>query len=170
MSDINKIYSSISHAETGGEKNPYIRTKVRTAKGGSSAFGPTQITGKLAEGASKQGYLSDESKKFYEKEMKPRYKKMLYHGNMKGKIKDYNPRYDYGGDAEFDSKKHGKAYEKFSKEIMTGVLKEAKGDEKGFVKRWRGKGEKEDPEYFKRYNEGKKIKEIGDQMIHNLDR
>lgn len=37
------IYKGLSYAETGGEENPYIRTKV-IPKGGSSAFGPVQIT------------------------------------------------------------------------------------------------------------------------------
>ncbi len=167
--DKTKQYEGIAHAETGGEKNPYIRTRVKDAPGGSTAFGPVQITGKLAEGAHKAGYLK-ESKKFYESEMKPRYDKMKYHGNNKGKVKDYNPRYDYGGDAEFDSKKHGKDYEVFANEIISGVSKEAKDDENKFVEKWRGKSEKQDPEYYKRYREGKFNKELGDEMKRQLER
>lgn len=151
--DIDKYYAGISHAETGSEKNPYIRTKVKDAPGGSTAFGPVQITGKLAESANKAGYLKD-SKDFYEKEMKPRYEKMAQSGKNKGKP-GYSPRHDYGGDAEFDTKKHGQDYVVFAKEIMTGVAKEAKEDEKTFVKKWRGKDEKQDPEYFKKVEEGK---------------
>lgn len=167
--NVDSAYVSVSHAETGGEKNPFIRTKVKDAPGGSTAFGPVQITGKLAEGAHKSGYLK-KSKEFYEKEMKPRYDKMKYHGNNKGKIKDYNPRYDYGGDAEFDSEKHGKDYEDFAKEVMAGVAKEAKDDENKFVEKWRGKSEKDDPKYFKKYREKKLEKELADEMKRQLER
>lgn len=167
--DVPIAYHAISHAETGGEKNPFIRTKVKDAPGGSTAFGPTQITGKLAEGAHKAGYLK-KSKDFYEKEMKPRYEKMKYHGNNKGKVKDYNPRYDYGGDAEFDSKKHSENYRVFSEEIMSGVGKEAKDDENKFIEKWRGKSEKDDPGYYKKYREAKSSKELGDEMKRQLER
>lgn len=170
LMDINQIYEAISHAETGSEKNPYIRTKVRNAPGGSSAFGPVQITGKLAEGANKQGYLTPESQKFYSEVMAPRYKQMLYHGNMKGKLSDFNPNYDYGGNADFDSKKYGDQYKKFALDIIKGVLNEAKSDEIGFVNRWRGKSEKEDPEYYRRYREGKNMNDLGQEMIRQLTR
>ena len=164
-------YKAISHAETGSEKNPHIRTKLKNTPGGSTAFGPAQITGTTAEGAYKAGYLSKESKKFHEEVMRPKYELMKKHGNNKGKVKDYNPRYDYGGDAEFDAKKHGASYEKYAKDIIGGVSKEAKGDEKEFVRKWRGKTEKQDPEYFKRYEEGKKKaedEELGQEMVRQM--
>lgn len=171
--DIDDAYSSISYAETYGEKNPFIRTRVQP-EGGSTAFGPAQITAKLAEGSAKNGYLK-KSKEFYEKEMKPRYKKMLHNGGNKGKVKDYNERYDYGGDAEFDADKNGKDYETFAKEIMTGVAGEAKEDENVFVQKYRGKSEKEDPEYYKRYREGKQKyqenksnEDIGKEVVRQL--
>jgi hypothetical protein len=50
--DINKLKSSIKKVETGGEKDPYIFTKVNNPALGlkpSSAFGPAQITYSLAE-------------------------------------------------------------------------------------------------------------------------
>ena len=167
--DIDKYYKALENAETKAEidqgKSNYIRTRANKTEGGSSAFGPVQITGTLAEGAHKNGYLK-ESKEFYEKEMAPRYKKMLYHGNNKGKVADYNPRYDYGGDAEFDPKKHAQSYEVFAKEVMTGIDKEAKGDEKEFVRKWRGRKESQDPEYWKRMEEGK----AKFDKEHNYDR
>lgn len=153
--DIDAIYAGLSHAETGSEKNPHIRTKVRKAPGGSSAFGPVQITGSLAEGARKNGYLK-QTKEFYDKEMKPRYDAMNKHGNNKGKIKDYDPDYDYGGTAKFDPSKHGQDYEMFAKETIEGVAKEAGNDENKFIEKWRGKKEKDDPVYYKKVREGKK--------------
>ena len=158
----NQYYQAISHAETGGEKNPHIRTKSVPKDDISTAFGPVQITGSLAKGAHKAGYLK-KSKDFYEKEMSPRYDRM-----KKADKKD--ARYYYGGDAEFDAKKHGKDYEVFAGEIMDGVEKEAKGDETKFVEKWRGKTEKQDPEYYKRYREGRILKETGDEMKRQLER
>ena len=167
--DIDEMYAGLSNAETGGEKNPHIRTKVRTAKGGSSAFGPVQITGTLAKGANKNKYLK-KSKDFYEKEMKPRYDKMLYHGNMKGKIKDFDERYDYGGGAEFDEKKHGENYKTFAKEIMEGVAKEAKGDDKEFIKKWRGASKEDDPKYYERVKSGRSKYKLEAEMTRQLER
>lgn len=48
--DIEEIYKAISFAETGGEKNPWIRTKAIPKDGkGSTAYGPVQITGSLLD-------------------------------------------------------------------------------------------------------------------------
>ena len=63
--DVDKVYAGLAHAETGSFGNPYIRTVANNASGGSTAFGPVQITYKLAQGAATNGYLSPESQAFY---------------------------------------------------------------------------------------------------------
>lgn len=148
-----EMYEAIAHAETGSFKNPHIRTVANKTPGGSTAFGRVQITGTLAEGASKNKYLSQESEKYYREKMKPRYDAMKKHGNMKGKLKDYDADYDYGGSAKFDASEEPE-YEKFAKDVISGVAKEAKDDEGAFIKKWRGNSG--DKEYFKRFQEGKK--------------
>ncbi len=157
MVDIDKMYSAIQNAETGSVDNPYIRTTANNAPGGSTAFGPVQVTYNLAQGANKNGYLSPESKKFFEEVMKPRYELMLKHGNNQGKIPDYNPAFDYGGTIQFDPTQHGQQYEQFAKEIMSGIAKEAGGREDKFVQLWRGKSSREDPSYYEKVELGKKI-------------
>ena len=48
--DLEDIYKAISFAETGGEKNPWIRTNSIPKSGkGSTAYGPVQITGSLLD-------------------------------------------------------------------------------------------------------------------------
>lgn len=76
----------------------YIRTK-HAPKAGSSAYGPGQITMNTAMDIAERGNLSPEAKKYVMERFIPAGKKMLYHGKMKGKIKDYDPNYDYGGQA-----------------------------------------------------------------------
>lgn len=154
--DVDTAYEALQNAETSAYQQPFIRTVARKAPGGSTAFGPVQITGNLAEDASKAGYLSPESQKFYDSVLKPKYELMRKNGNNAGKISDFNSRYDYGGDAEFDSKQHGQEYEMFAKDIIKGVANEANNDEAEFVKKWRGKSSNQDPEYYQRYDQGKK--------------
>lgn len=163
MIDIDKMYAGIEHAETGSVSNPYIRTQANKAPGGSTAFGPVQVTYKLAQGAAKNGYLSPESQQFYHEVMLPRYEQMLKNGNNQGKIHDYNPIFDYGGTANFDPTQHAQQYQQFAKEIMSGVAKESGGNEHRFVELWRGKSQSQDPQYYKKVEIGKKIfqNEIG---------
>lgn len=152
--DIDKAYAGVSNAETGSYANPYIRTIANNAPGGSTAFGPVQITYKLAQGAAKNGYLSPESQAFYNTVLKPRYELMLKNGNNKGQA-DYNPAFDYGGHAEFNPNQHAQDYERFAKEVMIGIAKESGNNEKKFIEKWRGKSIEEDPQYYKRFIDGK---------------
>ena len=141
---MDNIYESLSRAETGGEENPYIRTKVQPPKG-SSAFGPTQITMGLINGALKNNLLSPQTEKFAKEVMVPMQEKMLEYGG-----EDMVPgmeQYDYGQTGGFDVEKYSKEYEQLSKELinilMEEVAKEAKttGDINigAFLKKWRGK-------------------------------
>lgn len=156
MLDVDALYAGLSNAETGSFDNPFIRTTAKNTSGGSTAFGPVQVTYKLAQGAAKNGYLSPESESFYENVMKPKYELMLKHGNNKSGA-DYNNQYDYGGTAEFDTTQYGQAYQQFAKEIMSGIAKESGGNERKFIEKWRGKSVSQDHEYFKKVEMGKKI-------------
>lgn len=164
-----KVYEYLSHAETGSEKNPYIRTRVKP-KGGSTAFGPVQITKTLADDYVKRGKVSKESAEYYKKRLEPMFNNFNKHGGNKGKIKDYDPDYDYGGSGKFDGKKEGENYKKFAHELIEAKIQESKGDENKFIQSWRGKGEKDDPEYYKRYRSKKQEKEIGDEFNRQMAR
>jgi hypothetical protein len=168
--DIDEMYEGLRNAETGSEKNGYIRTKSRPKNDISTAFGPVQITRALAEGSNKNGYLKN-SKGFYEKELKPRYDRMY-------KADDKDTRYTYGGDAEFDSAKHGQDYEMFAKEVMTGIADEAKHNEDEFIKKWRGRDKSQDPKYYDKVSKGRKSfkdkmagydTDIANEMVRQLE-
>lgn len=153
--DIDKAYSGITNAETGSYSNPYIRTVAKNTAGGSTAFGPAQITQTLAQEALNKGWLSPDSKKFYNNTLQPMYTQMKYNGNNQGKVQGYNADYDYGGNAGFDPSKHAQDYEMFAKDIMTGLSNRAGGNEHNFVQLWRGKSAAQDPDYYHRYIQGK---------------
>ena len=46
---IENLYKAFSGAETEAFDNPWIRTTFREAEGGSTAFGPVQLTGNLVK-------------------------------------------------------------------------------------------------------------------------
>ena len=145
--DIKKAYDSFAAAETAGEKDPYIRTRV-IPKGGSTAFGPVQITYTLAK--DKVGKLSPTSQEFFKTVLEPMYIKFQKLGDTPAGKK--NPAYDYGGTGNFPVEK-APEYELFAGELLGLLGKETGGDINKLIKRWRGKTEQEDPAYYKRFRD-----------------
>ena len=93
----------IAPQETGGEEDPWIRTRVRDTPGGSTAFGPLQITGSTLDEftdkhltARGQERLSDKEKSLVNKLKKQAKEKFAKYGNEPDK-EGYDPKYDYGG-------------------------------------------------------------------------
>ena len=146
--DVNEAYSHLSQAETGGETDPWIRTKVAPAKG-SSAYGPVQTTKGLAKGALKNEYFKEdeELQSWVKDKFIPHGELLLKHGKNKGKIPNYEERYDYGGVGDF-SDNDKEMYGKMNKVILKKEL--AKNPELDVPQYWYGKepGEK----YRERYN------------------
>lgn len=101
--DVDDLYSRLQQAETGGEENPWIRTKIQPPEG-SSAYGPIQITKGLAVGALKNKYFSDspELEDWVATKFIPHADTLLKHGGNKDKIADYNSDFDYGGKGDFN--------------------------------------------------------------------
>ena len=52
------IYNAFKFAETGSFDNPWIRTVAEDTPGGSTAFGPVQITGGLLDNFYNNGGVS----------------------------------------------------------------------------------------------------------------
>lgn len=134
------LFKAFAEAETGSFKNKYIRT-AHQPKGGSSAFGPVQITHtKLLDYLERNDKnkigLSPESIKFAQEVMLPMQNLMLKYGgkDMKPGYEDY----DYGGSGKFDIEKYGPAYEKLAKEMLMYDYKLAGGDINKTIKSWRG--------------------------------
>jgi len=148
------IYKGLSLAETGGEENPYIRTRV-IPEGGSSAFGPVQITRGLLNDVIDRNLLSPESVQFTQEIMLPMQQQMIKYG-----ADDMIPgkeMYGYGETGGFDVEAYGDNYKKLANELIQLKLKESM-DEKGnvdmdkFLTRWRGK--KPEKNYRKKFFKG----------------
>ena len=146
--NIEDVYNAMAYTETGGEPNPFIRTRAATVEGGSNAYGPVQML---------SSFVSDSKRAIYADTKKPMIKytddeldyinkfieqgdKLYLHGNEKGKPW-YNPKYDYGGSGDLTSDKDKKLYKSVAKKIIAYELKRAKGNLDEFQKAWRGKTE-----------------------------
>jgi hypothetical protein len=150
MSDeIRSRYRALAHAETGGEANPWIRTKVRPPAG-SSAFGPVQITRGLASDPQYFDRLSPESQAFVTDHLWPMQDVMLRYGgkDMQPGMEDW----DYGQTGRFPVEQQ-ENYKKFAKELIGLMSQKHAGDLGGFVQAWRGKDATADPAYYKRFKE-----------------
>lgn len=152
------LYEALALAETGGEENPWIRTRV-IPKGGSSAFGPVQITKGLLESAIRNKVLSSESAEFAQQVMLPMQQKFLQHGNT-GKLPAELRAFDYGGTGNFDVESHGDMYRQLANELIQHELKRTMSngniDLDAFLKAWRGKSPEK--KYRHRFYKGLKKK------------
>ena len=99
------LLRGIAPQESGGEEDPWIRTRVRNAPGGSTAYGPLQITGSTLDDltdkritARGQAKLSDKEKNLIKK-LKSQDELFRKHGNEQD-MEGYDPRYDYGGEGD----------------------------------------------------------------------
>jgi len=126
---IDLLYDALSHAETGGEIDKWIRTNYNPpdkilADGtikpvGSSAFGPVQITRALATNEGRfDAYfnqLTPETQKFIREVYNPMQQKMNKYGG-----EDMQPgfeQFDYGQSGGFDPQ-YRDEYEKMAKELI----------------------------------------------------
>ena len=167
---IPEFYGAISYAETGGEKDPWIRTTARpkynpkTGKyvGSSTAYGPAQLTVGTA-----RHYMNA-----YKDTFKPMQKYMdrfieqgeLFkkHGMMKGQPW-FDPKYDYGGSGTLGTGIDRKYYQALVQRVMSLQEKEQlgrMGKNPAFhmllrrkIQAWRGVPESEDPAYYARVYE-----------------
>lgn len=150
----------LQRAETGSEKDPFIRTRHRP-KGGSTAFGPGQITGttlrdmykrhssEFTEVKDYMGTLIDQSKEFAKYGAEP---------NKPG----YEARFDYGGSGD-PAAKDPEKYLIVQKGVLRGMAKDLFGEapdtlsskqREDLIKRWRDATAEEDPRYHKEVNKG----------------
>jgi len=117
------LQRGIAVQETGGEEDPWIRTNLKDTPGGSTAYGPLQITGKTLDdltdkqleikGISK---LSDAEKELVKK-LKKQSRQFAKHGNEQDKDW-YNPRYDYGGTGDALTENEKKTYWKLGNKLF----------------------------------------------------
>jgi len=156
MSDNNKLYDAIMGAEHQGYLDkegysPWIRTG-HAPEGGSSAFGPLQLTGgkgsmmaNVAGGYSDIG-ASDEEMEWIKSKYLPQAEKFLHYG--KEPLKEgYHQRYDYGGAGDF-TEEDRLMYKNIGNKLISSEYNRLGGDIDKFIQSWRGKSYEDDPEYF----------------------
>ena len=106
MLDVRTILRrGIAMQESGGEEDPWTRTRLSKTLGGSTAYGPLQITGSTLDDLTDEqlelkglSKLTDSEKKLIKK-LKDQAKKFNEYGNEQDK-EGYDSRYDYGGSGE----------------------------------------------------------------------
>lgn len=154
--DFDALYKAITEAEHQGflgteGYDPWIRTK-HAPKGGSSAFGPVQLTGgKGSMMANVAGGYSDigatpEELEWIKGRYLPQASKFLHYGKEPEK-EGYDPKYDYGGMGDF-TEDDKSMYENVAKKMMKSEYDRVGQDMDKFIESWRGKSYGDDHEYF----------------------
>ena len=126
MNETDRLYAAFKNAETRGleGEDAFIRTNANLAPGGSSAYGPVQITGTLVQDMMDRGVIPDDLKD-YSNRFLDQSKLFLKYGNEKD-LEGYDPRYDYGGSGDLTSEQDQKDYAKLAKVLIAHHFKNAK--------------------------------------------
>ena len=157
MANIDALYDAITQAEHQGflgteGYDPWIRTKHQP-KGGSTAFGPVQMTGgkgsmmaNVAGGYTDVG-ASPEELDWIKQRFLPQAQNFIDYGGED--MEEGMEHYDYGGRGDFGAQDKI-MYEKVAKKIMEHEFMRTGGDRNidKFIEAWRGKPSKDDSEYF----------------------
>ena len=106
------LYRALANAETGGEGKKFIRTKD-SKDGGSSAYGPVQITKNLVSLEKNAGLFKGTDVENYVNRYLEQARKFLKYGKEPN-LKGYDPRYDYGGEGDLTSDKDKEDYRKMA--------------------------------------------------------
>lgn len=137
---IDKLYNAIAYAETGGESNRWIRTKIVS---GSTAYGPVQLTITKARDYFNRFKLGEFA--LFMAKFESQASLFLRHGNT-NPPNEYKM-FDYGGSGNLDEQAK-RDYVRFAKTIMAIDYNHCNGDIDCFIRKWRGVNENEDPHYY----------------------
>ncbi|EBT2241089.1 hypothetical protein CJH86_05420 [Salmonella enterica] len=130
---VNSLYGALREAETGGESDPYIRTKAAEGGKPSSAFGPLQITRDLMK-----DFYANESKNLSESE-RDYVKRFIAQGDQMLKAKADDPKYGYGKAGDLGSPADRKMYDIVGPKILKMLVDRNGNSLNKTVKSWRGK-------------------------------
>jgi len=135
--DAQEMFGRIQQAETGGLGDPFIRTMYRDAPGGSSAYGPVQITKGLAEGFKRNhADLFDADEIAYLDRFIEQGKKFLKYGNQKNLPTDLR-KYDYGGEGDLTSPEDKEMYQRVATKMINYYWEKYGGDAEKVGNAWR---------------------------------
>ncbi|EJN5909410.1 hypothetical protein ABE356_000202 [Escherichia coli] len=132
---ITNLYHAFSDAETGGESDPYIRTKASEGGKPSSAFGPAQITRDLMK-----DFVSNHGNELTkaEKDFADRF---IEQGNKFLKAKPNDPKYGYGKSGDLTSPEDRQMYDVVAQKILKSIVERNGNSFNKTVKAWRGKND-----------------------------
>ena len=138
------LYNAIFKSEFRGLNrfNPFIRTNT-APKGGSSAYGPLQITNGLMKSAKDQMTLTTAETDYVERfiEQGEKFLKFGREPNIQG----YEKKYDYGGEGDLTSSRDKALYKQVGKKLIRLVWEQSDGEWKKFLNAWRyGEGSNKD--------------------------
>lgn len=128
MNETDRLYAAFKNAETRGleGKDAFIRTKANLAPGGSSAYGPVQITGTLVQDMMDRGVIPDDLKD-YSNRFLDQSKLFLKYGNEKD-LEGYDPKYDYGGSGHLTTDQDQADYNRLAKVLIAHHYKNARNE------------------------------------------
>jgi hypothetical protein len=154
------FYNSITSAETGSFKDPWIRTAY-APPGGSSAYGPAQVTRtKVLDYFDRFPKRMKAHKKFYYNVLKPMHDNFLHYGKSPNKP-GYDPKWEYGGSGNPLTPLQKQQYEQMVRTMMDIDEQEAyrllpNGTPKQILNKrialWRGKPQADDKRYYNEFH------------------
>ena len=154
-STISNLYDSVFNAEfESGKRNAFIRTRY-APEGGSSAYGPLQITVGLMKSAKPDLKLTKKESEYVNKFIQQG-DNFLKYGHEPDK-EGYEAKYDYGGSGDLTSSADKRMYKQVGKKLLQLVWDQSDGDMNRFLTAWRyGEGsgkdvEQEDERYYKAF-------------------
>ena len=152
--NVDDIYDAFAFAETGSFDNPWIRTAAKKTPGGSTAYGPVQLTGGLLD-----DYYNNERAIWNDNSdiaeiLKGQSTLFNWFGNEPNRA-GYEKRFDYGqtGWGLTDIQKG--QYKDLTQDMMLDMWNKNKNKNNpinSFIEAWRGVPEDEDQDYYKRFN------------------
>jgi hypothetical protein len=130
------LYEAIANAETGGIKDPFIRTKYAPEQG-STAYGPVQLTRGLAKGyLDTQSDMFDEDEKQYLQRFVQQGDLFARYGKEPSKA-GYDPRYDYGGTGILNTDEDKEMYKQVTEKMLREIYDRHDGDIEKTWQEWR---------------------------------
>jgi len=146
------IHKALAKRESGGEKDPFFRHHA-PKKVSSTAYATTGITATQA-----RDFQSRRPEVFGTKGDMPEYldryveqgEKFKHHGRNKGKVPDYDPKYDYGGKGDMGNTPDDREkYRQMSMYMIRDMYNRSGKDINKFLQAWRGLPESEAPGYYR---------------------
>ena len=149
--DPGQLYRAVAEAETGHLGDPvnagsrFIRTQ-HAPEGGSSAYGPVQLTNTLLRDMRERNPQLIEPYSDYASRFLEQGEQFLRYG-QNPEMEGYHPKYDYGGMGDLAAEQYREPYREMNQAIL-GHLQNRYGGARGALEHWRGEPPSEDQRWW----------------------